>query len=606
LMEEVRRVPTTKEKKKSTTLLIILAALLGVALIGTAVYFYTTGETTEPAVTTETTCACYYIDPAVISECGDPRRGFLFELETVPSDQACRASCSVNNLSPNLLNSNTEQELYQICPLQVVQDSRCNEMTVTDSAGKIVTGKVGADDEITIEAKFDQEYSEHKFIINNQEIEPDTVSPDNLTITKTYTDLSASTLNIFATATDKNGNQINSPVCRRLIEIDQEGVADLSDIQIDTRKDAAGIYKVSSIKIGIGNISEEDVLKIRFSFDKDSTDLLMNEGFTVDVPKGEITILEQDLYNSENFGTDLTFSQFDGLEGKFEVTAEVSTEEEVIGTVQGILDLPKVEEVAEEEATVEEEAEESKFLVSKTSNVDCVERVSPNNIAQFTLTTNNQGTVAQNITSVKDKLPLGFTYVENSSQINGTSVSDDDYVSVTNVGDTQEVVWEKEGGWSIDAGQSLTILFQSQADENALTGENQNEVVVTPAEVPDDPESLRAEAVITVAQSCKEPEETPTTEPEEEDETEEVVEEEVTTPDTGIFDSVVGRIILGILVVVTGWYIYSKPMGQALVEKFVQSGLYKEAEIASWRIFKPKKFFETKVVRKLDKKKKKD
>jgi hypothetical protein len=47
-------------------------------------------------------------------------------------------------------------------------------------------------------------------------------------------------------------------------------------------------------------------------------------------------------------------------------------------------------------------------------------------------------------------------------------------------------------------------------------------------------------------------------------------------------------------------------MGQALVEKLVQSGLYKEAEIASWRIFKPKKFFETKVVRKLDKKKKKD
>jgi uncharacterized repeat protein (TIGR01451 family) len=605
-MEEVKRVPTTKEKKKSTTLLIILAAVLGVALIATAVYFYTIGDTTtEPEVTTETTCACYYIDPAVISECGDPRRGFLFELETVPSDQSCRANCSVDNLSPNLLNSNTQQELYQTCPIQIVQDARCNEMTITDSAGKIVTGKVGPDDEITIEAKFDNTYNEHKFIINNQEIEPDTVSPDNLTITKTYTDLSASTLNIFATATDKNGNQINSPVCRRLVEIDQEGVSDLSDIKIDTRKDG-NVYKVSSIKIGIGNISEEDVLKIRFSFDKDLTDLLMNEGFTVDVPKGEITILEQDLYNSENFGTDLTFSQFDGLEGKFEVTAEVSTEEEVIGTVQGILDLPKVEEVAEEEATVEEEAEESKFLVSKTSNVDCVERVSPNNIAQFTLTTNNQGTVAQNITSVKDKLPLGFTYVENSSQINGTSVSDDDYVSVTNVGDTQEVVWEKEGGWSIDAGQSLTILFQSQADENALTGENQNEVVVTPAEVPDDPESLRAEAVITVAQSCKEPEETPTTEPEEEDETEEVVEEEVTTPDTGIFDSVVGRIILGILVVVTGWYIYSKPMGQALVEKFVQSGLYKEAEIASWRIFKPKKFFETKVVRKLDKKKKKD
>jgi uncharacterized repeat protein (TIGR01451 family) len=596
-MEEVKRVPTTKEKKKSTTLLIILAALLGVALIATAIYFYTIGETTtEPEVTTETTCACYYIDPAIISECGDPRRGFLFELKTVPSDQTCNAPCSTDNLSTNLLNSNTEQELYQTCPIQVIQDTRCNEMTITDSAGKIVTGKVDAEDEITIEAKFDAGYSEHKFIINNQELEPDTVSPNKLTITKTHTDLSASTLNIFATATDTSGNQINSPVCRRLIEINQEGVSDLSDIKIDTRKDG-DVYKVSGISIGIGNISEDDKLKIRFSFDKDLTDLLMNEGFTVDVSKGEITILEQDLYNSENFGTDLTFSQFDNLTGKYEVTAEVSTEEEVIGTVQGTLDLPETEEETKEEATVEEEAEESKFQVSKTSNVTCVERVSPNNIAQFTLTTNNQGTIAQNINSVKDKLPLGFTYVENSSQINGTSVSDDDYVTVTEVGDTQEVVWKKEGGWSVDVSQSLTILFQSKADENALTGENQNEVVVTPAEVPDDPESLRAEAVITVAQNCEDPEETPTIEPEE--------EEEITTPDTGIFDSVLGRIILGILVVVTGWYIYSKPMGQALIEKFVQSGLYKEAEIASWKIFKPKKFFETKVVRKLDKKKRK-
>ncbi len=594
-MEEVRRVPTTKEKKKSTTLLIILAVMLGIALIATAVYFYTIGESPESETLTETTCACYYIDPAIISECGDPRRGFLFELTTVPSDQVCKAPCSTSNISTNLLNSNTEQELYKICNLQVVQDVRCNTMTITDKAGKIVTGKILPDDEITIEAKFDKEYTAHKFIINNQEIEPDQVSPDGLTITKVYTDLSTSALNIFATATDSSGNQINSPICRRLVEITQEAESDVSDLQVQPRQDGDN-YKISKVRIGIGNISEEMQLKIRFSFNNDLADLLMKEGFTVDTAKGEITILEQALYNKDNFETELNFSQLDKLKGTIEVTAEVRTETELIGTVKGTVNLPEITPEKKEEAP-QTESQESKFNVTKTSNVECVERVTPNNIAQFTITTTNQGTITQNVSSVKDKLPLGFTYVKNSSKINGVSASDTDYVTVTDVGETKEVVWEKSDEWEIKAGESLTILFQSQVDENALTGDNQNEVVVTPLEIPEDPTTLRAELVLKVAQSCKDP-----VEEEKKDEEEVTKPDTPTTPETGIFDSVIGRIITGALVLLIGWYIYSKPMGQALVEKLVESGVYKEAEMASWKIFKPKKYFETKIIKELSKK----
>jgi len=616
-MEEVRRVPTTKEKKKSTVLLIILAVLLGIVLIATAVYFYTTtGEQQEDPgeTTTETTCACYYIDPAVVTECGDPRRGFMFELATVSGDQACNAACSTDNLTPNLLNSNTEQELYQVCPIQIVQDSRCNEMIIKDSSGKIVTGKVSSDEDLTIEAKFDAEYAQHKFIINNQESDPDVISPDKLTIQKNYSDLNTSTLNIFATAVDSTGDQINSPICRRLIEVEQEGTSEVSTMQIQTRQ-GADTYKISKIRIGAGNVAEDADLTVRFSFDNDLADLSMTKGITIDSAKGEITMIEQDLYNSENFSTDLSFSQLDGLSGTFIVTAEVRTESELIGTTEESFTLPEIQEGEEVEETGEE-AEESNFNVEKTSNVSCVERVAPNNIAQFTLTASNQANTTQNVTSVKDKLPLGFTYVQSSSKINGVSVTDADYVTVEKVGDTQEIVWEKAGGWSINSNQDLTIVFQSQADENALTGKNQNEVVITPVEIPADPTTLRAEYVIEVAQDCPEYETPPTEEepeeetPEEEEPGEETPveeeEEEGTTPDTGIFDSVIGRIIMGILVIVTGWYIYSKPMGQAVVEKLVESGLYKEAEMASWKVFKPKKYFETKIVRKLGKKKKKD
>jgi uncharacterized repeat protein (TIGR01451 family) len=595
-MEEVRRVPTTKEKKKSTILLIILAVILGIGLIALAVYFYTLEETPEESeVVSETTCACYYIDPGVISECGDPRRGFLFELQTVPSNQQCSASCSVDKLSTNLLNSDTQQDLYLVCPLQVVQDSRCNEMTIKDSSGKIITGKVSPDDEITIEAKFDAQYTDHKFIINNQEIDPDIITPDSLTITKTYSDLDTSTLNIFATAVDNTASQINSPICRRLIEIEQIGVSDVSGMQVQTRRDESNVYKVSRVRIGIGNISEDTGLVIRFSFDREElNDLSMTEGFTIDSAKGEITILEQDLYNPANFSTDQSFSQLDGEEGNIGITAEIRTETEVIGTVDTTFNFPTIDPAEEPQ-----EPAESRFAVEKTSNINCVERVSPDNVVQFTLTTANQGSTSQEILSVKDKLPLGFKYVPGSSKINGAAAGDAQYVTVTNVGDTQEIVWEKEEGWAVNAGDSLTIVFMSEAGESALTGENQNEVVITPAEIPADPATLRAELIIEVAQNCG----TPAEEEEEEEETPEVVDPETpTTPETGIFDSVLSRILLGILVVVTGWYIYSKPMGQAIVEKFVDSGAYKEAEILSWRVFKPKKYFETKIVRKLNKK----
>lgn len=602
-MEEVRRIPTTSERKKSTTILIIIAAILGIGLIVSAVYFYTLDEPEDEQVITETTCACYYIDPKVVSECGDPRRGFSFELNTVPSNQNCSTPCSVDKLSTNLLNSTTQQGLYQICTIPVVQDSRCTEMTIKDSAGKIVTGKIPANEkELTIEAKFDAVYTDHKFIINNQEIKPDSISPDSLTITKTYTELDASTLNIFATALDASANQINSPICRRLIEVEQTSSASVSAMQVQTRKDE-DTYKVSGIKIGIGNIEEDANLTIRFSFNlEDATveDLSMTDGFTIDSAKGEISILEQDLYNSENFNTDLNFSQLDKKVGNIDITAEVRSDTEVIGTVDTSFNFPQIDPTSEEL----QEAEESKFRVSKTSNVTCVERVIPNNVVEFTLKTVNDSTTAQIIYSVKDKLPLGFTYVANSTKINGVKVDDTEFVTTTDVGDTQEVVWEKTGGWSVNSGQSLTIVFMSEAGEDALTGENQNEVVITPAEIPADPETLRAEFVLNVAQSCTEKE--PPEEEKKDDETPVVDKpDSETTPETGIFDSVIGRILLGTLVVLVGWYIYSRPMGQAMMEKLVNSGAYKEAEVFSWRIFKPKKYFEAKLVRKVSKNKKK-
>jgi hypothetical protein len=60
---------------------------------------------------------------------------------------------------------------------------------------------------------------------------------------------------------------------------------------------------------------------------------------------------------------------------------------------------------------------------------------------------------------------------------------------------------------------------------------------------------------------------------------------------------------VGLLTILIGWYIYSKPLAQVAIQKLVESGAYKEMEIASWRIFKPKKYFEAKILKKIRKKK---
>jgi uncharacterized repeat protein (TIGR01451 family) len=340
----------------------------------------------------------------------------------------------------------------------------------------------------------------------------------------------------------------------------------------------------------------------------------MNEGFTLDPAKGEITIIEQDLYNSDNFGSETSFAQLDKIEGTVEMTVTVNSDSQIIGSATQSFSLQKAKETSTEEKATE--TQESNFSISKTSSKECVERIAPNNTTVFTVKVTNNSSIAQRIKSIKDKLPLGFTYTKNSSRINTNSANDNDLVSTTEIGQSQEIIWQKEEGWNINPGEHLTVEFQSQVGENALSGQNQNEVIITPEEVPADPTTLRAEYVILVAQDCSDPdaipEEPKPQEPTTKDPSEKAPEgkdpvtqtESTTTPETGIFESTVARVIIGLIVLVIGWYIYSKPLGQSMTEKLIGSKLFKEAEVSSWKIFNPKKYFENKVIKNLTKKKK--
>ena len=229
-----------------------------------------------------------------------------------------------------------------------------------------------------------------------------------------------------------------------------------------------------------------------------------------------------------------------------------------------------------------------------SANLSCLERVAPNNRVTFTINITNGAENSQTIKSIKNKLPLGFTYVLGSTRINSVSVTDINYFKSTDIGDTKELVWASSGGWAISAGQSLSLVFSAEVGPNAITGQNTNEVVIEPEQVPVDPNNLRAEIIVNVEQACN-----PIAPGEEDDNTEKPPK----IPDTGIFDTTLARVVLGLLIVAVGWYLYTKPFGQIVAKKFVNSEVYKEAEMTSWRIFKPKKYFEESTVKKLGKKK---
>jgi len=580
-MEEGIRVTTQKKSKKLQTVLLVITGILGLALIGVAIYFYTIKDTnTNTDDTNNVTCGCYYIDPAVTTECGDPRRAFQFEIATNTSTETCKAACATSKLSTNTLNSSTQQDLYQICQLQTIADSSCQSMTITDKEGKIVTGKISSTDELTIEAVFDKEYSDYKFVINNETTDPDIVTPNKLSIKKTITDLSGSTaINIVATGTTSDNQQINSPICRRLIEVTQAGESNVSKLQLTTRMDGTTM-KISNAKVYVGNLTSSDNVKISFTFGNAFPELIMTKGFTVDIAGGVIEILEQDLYAVANFSNSKSFSQLDSHTGNLDVKSEVSIANTSIGSATSSVTFP----AAQNEAENNDNIVASSFTVTNTADLTCVERVTPLNTVQYAISITNKSTTSQKITTVTDKLPLGFTYSTGTTKINGVLVTDSGYVAASNVGESQQVVISKTTGWTLSANQSLTILFQAQAGANALSGTNKNEVVVTPEEIPTDPSSLRTFVDITVAQDCDNPEDTPE------------------TPVTGIFDSIIFKVLIGIMVIIGGWYIYNRPTGRILVEKLVDSDLYKTTELGTWKLFKPKKYFEESIVRKSQRK----
>lgn len=585
-----------KKSKKVIKILFIFLAVLIVALIGAIVYFFLTGEFTQEEQKETITCGCYYIDPQVTNTCGDMKRAFKWKTAE-GTLQECNAVCPLDELSTNMIYSTTPQDSYQTCPVKNISNMQCTSMEIVTEEGLTVTGKISPDEPITVTATFDSDqYQDHKFQINSVPTDPDSVNGN--TITKTISDYGdSSTMRIVANAVNNTGDTVTSVICDRLIEITTTARAGVSELTLDEYSEE-GTVKVRSAIITVGGL-QDTTTSLNFSFQEDS--ITMNEGFELDPERGRISITQVELYDSDNFsGTD-SFSLLNDYEGDIDVTVEVIQDGNSLGTATASIDLGEAgvdepdddteepdddtddqdTEDQDEEPATDEEVTESAFSVTKESSVSCVERVSPNNTAGFTITITNNGDSTDTIESVKDKLPLGFTYVASSSKLDGNPIADSVFVTTTDVGESQEIVWEPQSSWSIGAGGNLVIAFQATAGSNALSGENLNEVIVTPSEIPEDPSTLRTSTELTVAQDCDDID---------------------STPETGIFDTTLGRIAVGIGIILMGIIIHNTHQGNRLAHMVVNSGPYRGAEMTSYKIFNPKRYFEEKILERRERK----
>lgn len=587
-----------RKTKKTLRALIVFGAILLLALIGAIVYFYIiqpAGESGEDDLS-KITCGCYIIDPNIVSECGDPKRAFVFNLNTVSSDQTCKASCDINDLADNLLNSSTPKESYKSCTVRSISDTRCENMILRDQDDKIITGRIVPTDTITAEATFDKStYTDFTFKINSENAIPDNI--DGNKITKNISDFTdINSVEIVATATDAQGEQINSIVCRRIVEVETGISASVTDMSAITEQQTDGKTKISEIRISVGQLTSSNI-KIKFSFDNNAPTLTAQNGIVIESAKGSISMSKLDLYDESNFAEN-SFNVLNDHIGELVITGEVFQDDISIGSA-GTTVTFRDSTVTPDEPVDPEDPQDpldpdlpySEFSVEKSVEESCVERTAGENSATFVLTITNTReddestqTTPDEIVSVTDSLPLGFVYTPNSTTVNNTPVTDSSMVTINQIGDSQRLIWQPTSPWVVDPSQSMKLAFSATAGSSTLSGQNLNEVVVNPTEIPQDPSLLRSQVSLTVASDC-----------------ENITEEELEPPETGILDTFVGKILLGFIIILLGWAIYTRPQGNLLATKIMQTKMYDRMELYKYKITNPNKYFEEKVIRKKSK-----
>jgi len=319
-------------------------------------------------------------------------------------------------------------------------------------------------------------------------------------------------------------------------------------------------------------IDDEDVTDSIISFDEDTNTITWEGEDSWLLPQEKTLVLKYAILASE-----------DVTEENFKISATVNTEDlpmhpENTSDTLAISLNSDTETQAGGGDDGEATPTTSNLAVTIAGSTTCVERISPSNTVSLTISITNNDTDSENISKIVNKLPLGFTYTTGSTLINGATIGDTNLLTITETGSTQELTWDPAEDWTLLSGQTMTLRLTAIAADSALTGGNQNEAVVTPLNTPVSAENLRATYVITVAQTC-------------------------TNPKTGLFDTMIGRIMASMLLIVTAVIFYKSNNSQKVSEQILSSksinqinkvstNTKRSFRLLGLKLTHPRKFFE--------------
>ncbi len=597
----------TSKTKKTVYIILGLSLLIGLIAVGVGYYLLNTEDISPTNTSASKSCACYYaVTTDTARTCNDlsSKSAFEFQVGSVKSDGNCSVVCDTK-LASNVVGGNDKVDIIS-CKVDNFANAGCLDVSIQNDKGDKYANSIMYNEKPIIVTKFKlpenqtvntNTYKSFQYVINGQKIEitdagKQVINEEDKTVSVKHqldsipTD--ADKLTVQAFANTQTNSQITSEACYRELKVQKDtqpycksldfsftDATKIKDLEIELDSIQA-IPKSISTKLKLSTGTKEYTTKdILSKFDTgivklDGAYLYNNANFT--------DSKALDLINTTNMtaGEKLTVTAVVTLDGK-EINSQFCTASQTIPLTddgKGNTD----DDDDNDNPTNGGDTTTLDIQVTNTSSRTCVERTSPNNTVLFTILirelSDDGSTTLQ---SVKNKLPLGFTYQTNSTIIDGVAASDSGLVTVSTVGSTQEIVWSKSN-WTIGTSSSnVQIQFRATASSTALTGQNLNEVVV---EIPDQVvniNTLRSSVSINVAQSC-------------------------TAPETGIFDSTLSKVVLSLIIIGLGLILYYSEAGNRFSLNFINSPVYRSINMIYLKLSGKREYFENKVIEKIKKK----
>lgn len=542
--------------------------------------------------------------------------GLSCEYKGKQTNNTCSQSCTTGFESKSITGANSSEAFCLCCKssqlkacnqINLKEDISCTNVSVTTTEDDILIPPIDPQFPIKISATFNENinYTEFIFKVNGQEVTTDNEIPGNCTencikengkykpfviIDPTdYITESSISLQISAEGVTKDNKSYDKTPCTRTYLLVREEAPNCGSVSFITKENSSK-FNAEAVSIRVNALpTTYENLKVKFTFKP------TQEGITSLTTKDISDLLsgKDILFKSENINNAATFienSKFPILDPESRIQVDVIYDAEgVIETLAcGDTEIDSATDSGADGKDGEDDEDDSEtdtgttpptgaisdFAVTK-SGPQCVDRVNPTNIARFTINVNNRGSAPDLLEEIIDKLPLGFTYQVNSTRINGVARNDSGIVQIVNVGNSQEITWSQTDGWPIDANRSMIIEFTAIAGPQAITGQNLNEVVITPINTPRTPSSLRTSYTFNVAQTCS-------------------------TPRTGLFDDTLSKVIAGIAVLLIGLIFSLSSAGNKVSIKLANTSLINSltngiSELKA-ELFIPKYSFEKKVL----------